>query len=136
MKSLNTFFATFQFLMIHVINNNNPKKLKKKVSSDFTKFYIRKKYFIYSPYPTWYTFLLLPIMSSETVRCSLPEAFMAPRTVPTIEQQMPTKAIMTMNHRIDTVWVTMTPQHDFWGSESSPKTEAWDLKYQKEKKRN
>ena len=56
--------------------------------------------------------LYLPIMSSETVRCSLPEAFIAPRTVPTIEQQMPTKAIMTMNHRIDTVWVTMTPQHD------------------------
>ena len=47
--------------------------------------------------------LSLPIMSNETVRCSLPDAFMAPKTVPTIEQQMPTKAIMTMNHRIDTV---------------------------------
>ena len=54
----------------------------------------------------WYVIKLvpfLPIMSNETVRCSLPDAFMAPKTVPTIEQQMPTKAIMTMNHRIDTV---------------------------------
>ena len=45
----------------------------------------------------------LPIMSNETVRCSRPDAFMAPKTVPTIEQQIPTKAIMTMNHRMDTV---------------------------------
>lgn len=66
----------------------------------------------------------LPIMSSETVRCSRPDAFMAPKTVPTMEQQMPTKAIMTMNHRIETVCVTVTPQQDL-GS-SSPK--KWDLK--------
>jgi hypothetical protein len=37
-------------------------------------------------------------MRRETVRCSLPEAFMAPRTVPTMAQQIPTKAIITMNH--------------------------------------
>ncbi len=37
---------------------------------------------------------------------------MAPRTVPTTAQQMPTKAIMTMNQRIETVCVTITPQHD------------------------
>jgi hypothetical protein len=39
-----------------------------------------------------------PIMRRETVRCSLPEAFMAPSTVPTMAQQIPTKAIITMNH--------------------------------------
>ena len=44
----------------------------------------------------------LPIMSRETVRCSRPLAFMAPRTVPTTAQQTPTKAIITMNQRIDT----------------------------------
>jgi hypothetical protein len=37
-------------------------------------------------------------MRRETVRCSLPEAFMAPSTVPTMAQQIPTKAIITMNH--------------------------------------
>ena len=63
-------------------------------------------------------------MSSETVRCSRPDAFMAPKTVPMMEQQMPTKAIMTMNHRIETVCVTVTTQQDL-GS-SSPK--KWDLK--------
>ena len=46
----------------------------------------------------------LPIISNETVRCSLPEAFIAPRTVPTTEQHIPTNAIMTMNHRMETVW--------------------------------
>lgn len=51
-------------------------------------------------------------MRRETVRCSRPEDLMAPRTVPTTAQQMPTKAIMTMNQRIDTVCVTITPQHD------------------------
>ena len=45
----------------------------------------------------------LPIISNETVRCSLPEAFIAPRTVPTTEQHIPTNAIMTMNHRMETV---------------------------------
>lgn len=54
-----------------------------------------------------------PIMRRETVRCSLPEAFMAPRTVPTTAQQMPTKAIMTMNQRMETVWDMVTPQQDF-----------------------
>ena len=54
----------------------------------------------------------VPIMSRETVRCSLPDDLMAPRTVPTTAQQMPTRAIMTMNQRIDTVCVTVTPQHD------------------------
>jgi hypothetical protein len=54
-----------------------------------------------------------PIMRRETVRCSLPWAFMAPRTVPTTEQQMPTKAIMTMNQRIETVWETARPQQVF-----------------------
>ena len=49
-------------------------------------------------------------MRRDTVRCSLPEALRAPRTVPTIEQQIPTKAIITMNHRMETVWVTRTPQ--------------------------
>ena len=37
-------------------------------------------------------------MRRETVRCSLPEAFMAPSTVPTMAQQIPTKAIITINH--------------------------------------
>ena len=45
----------------------------------------------------------LPIISNETVRCSLPEAFIAPRTVPTTEQHIPTNAIITMNHRMETV---------------------------------
>merc|ERR1719150_3522651 len=54
-----------------------------------------------------------PIMRRETVRCSLPWAFMAPRTVPTTEQQMPTKAIITMNQRIETVCETARPQHVF-----------------------
>ena len=51
-------------------------------------------------------------MRRLTVRCSRPEAFMAPRTVPTTAQQIPTKAIMTMNQRMLTVWDTDTPQHD------------------------
>lgn len=54
-----------------------------------------------------------PIMRRETVRCSLPWAFIAPRTVPTTEQQMPTKAIMTMNQRMETVWETARPQQVF-----------------------
>ena len=73
--------------------------------------------------------LILPIINRDTVKCSLPEAFMAPRTVPTTEQQMPTKAIMTMNHRIDTVCVTVTPQHDlFTCSSSPPRKICWGLK--------
>ena len=51
-------------------------------------------------------------MRSDTVRCSLPEAFIAPRTVPTTAQQMPTNAIMTMNQRMLTVWETEMPQQD------------------------
>jgi len=51
-----------------------------------------------------------PIIRSDTVRCSRPEAFIAPRTVPTTAQQIPTKAIMTMNQRMLTVWLTTTPQ--------------------------
>lgn len=46
------------------------------------------------------------------MRCSRPEDLMAPSTVPTTAQQMPTNAIMMMNQRIDTVCVTITPQHD------------------------
>ena len=66
-----------------------------------------------------------PIIRRDTVRCSLPEAFIAPRTVPTTAQQIPTKAIMTMNQRMLTVCDTDTPQHDLvsdgwtgwtWGS--------------------
>lgn len=51
-------------------------------------------------------------MRSETVRCSRPEDLMAPRTVPTTAQQIPTNAIIMMNQRMDTVCVTITPQHD------------------------
>ena len=51
-------------------------------------------------------------MRSDTVRCSRPEAFMAPRTVPTTAQQMPTNAIITMNQRMLTVWETEMPQQD------------------------
>ena len=47
--------------------------------------------------------LYIPIISKDTVKCSLPDAFMAPKTVPTTEQQIPTNAIITMNHRIETV---------------------------------
>ena len=50
-----------------------------------------------------YSKLYVPIISKDTVRCSLPDAFIAPRTVPTTEQQIPTKAIMTINQRIETV---------------------------------
>jgi len=56
------------------------------------------------------------------VRCSRPEAFMAPRTVPTTAQQIPTKAIMTMNHLMETVWDTETPQQDL---ASSSVTKVW-----------
>ena len=52
---------------------------------------------------------------------------MAPRTVPTTAQQIPTKAIITMNQRIDTVCVTVTPQHDFPPSTSAVYIEARDL---------
>lgn len=70
----------------------------------------------------------LPIMRSETVRCSLPVAFKAPNTVPTMAQQSPTKAIITMNHRMLTVWVTITPQQCFGSSlsEAAPeKAPEW-----------
>ena len=52
------------------------------------------------------------------MRCSLPLALSAPSAVPTMEQQMPTKAIITMNQRIDTVCVTSTPQQFFDGRTS------------------
>ena len=55
-------------------------------------------------------------MSRETVRCSLPEAFIAPKTVPTTAQQSPTRRMSRMNHRIDTGWPTRTPQHDLGSS--------------------
>ena len=58
-------------------------------------------------------------MRRETVRCSLPLALSAPSAVPTMEQQMPTKAIITMNHRIDTVCVTCTPQQFLDGRASA-----------------
>ena len=45
----------------------------------------------------------IPIISKDTVKCSRPDAFIAPKTVPTTEQQIPTKAIITMNQRIETV---------------------------------
>ena len=61
-------------------------------------------------------------MRRDTVRCSRPEAFMAPRTVPTTAQQIPTKAIMTMNHLMETVWDTETPQQDL---ASSSMTKVW-----------
>ena len=54
-----------------------------------------------------------PIIKRDTVRCSRPEAFMAPRTVPTTAQQIPTNAIITMNHLMLTVWDTEIPQHVF-----------------------
>ena len=66
-------------------------------------------------------------MRRETVRCSRPDDLIAPRTVPTTAQQMPTKAIMTMNQRIDTVCVTVTPQHDLPPSTSPAYIEARDL---------
>ena len=50
-----------------------------------------------------YSKLYVPIINKDTVRCSLPDAFIAPKTVPTTEQQIPTKAIMTINQRIETV---------------------------------
>lgn len=64
-----------------------------------------------------------PIMSRLTVRCSLPEAFMAPRTVPTTAQQTPTKAMSTMNHRTLSACVIMfaRPQHDL-GLVGEPET--------------
>lgn len=63
----------------------------------------------------------LPIMRSETVRCSRPVALSAPRTVPITEQHNPTNAIMTINQRILTVCVTATPQQCLgWSSESVP----------------
>ena len=67
-------------------------------------------------------------MRRETVRCSLPLALSAPSAVPTMEQQIPTKAIMTMNHRIDTVCVTCTPQQFLEGSASAaPANTQWSL---------
>ena len=69
-------------------------------------------------------------MRRETVRCSLPLALSAPSAVPTMEQQMPTKAIITMNHRIDTVCVTCMPQQFLDGSASAAAADArtqWSL---------
>ena len=64
-------------------------------------------------------------MRRDTVRCSRPEAFMAPRTVPTTAQQMPTNAIMTMNQRMLTVWLTLTPQQLFESRGSSAGGGGW-----------
>ena len=62
------------------------------------------------------------------MRCSLPLAFSAPSAVPTMEQQMPTKAIITMNHRIDTVCVTCMPQQFLDGSASAADARTqWSL---------
>ena len=63
------------------------------------------------------------------MRCSLPLALSAPSAVPTMEQQMPTKAIITMNHRIDTVCVTCTPQQFLDGRASAAATAMtqWSL---------
>ena len=47
------------------------------------------------------TLLSSPIMSSETVRCSLPVALMAPMIVPEREEQTPAKATHTMNQRME-----------------------------------
>ena len=66
-----------------------------------------------------------PIMRSDTVRCSLPEAFIAPRTVPTTAQQMPTNAIMTMNQRMLTVWETEMPQQDLTSCVSWGRQVCW-----------
>lgn len=52
-------------------------------------------------------------MSSDTVRCSRPDDFVAPNIVPTTAQHKPTRNINSMNHLIDTVCDTVTPQHDF-----------------------
>jgi hypothetical protein len=41
---------------------------------------------------------------------------MAPSTVPTTAQQMPTTAITTMNQRMETACVTTTPQQDLGSS--------------------
>ncbi len=43
---------------------------------------------------------------------------MAPRTVPTMAQQIPTKAIMTMNQRMLTDWDTIIPQQVLESSSS------------------
>lgn len=51
------------------------------------------------------------------VRCSRPDARMAPSTVPTTAQQTPTKAIRTINHLIDAACVRASPQQDFGSSE-------------------
>jgi hypothetical protein len=55
-------------------------------------------------------------MRSDTVRCSRPLAFMAPRTVPTTAQMIPTTAMRTINQRMETVRVTTTPQQDLGSS--------------------
>lgn len=47
------------------------------------------------------------------MRCSLPDDLVAPKIVPTIAQHNPTKNISNINHLIDTVCETVTPQHDF-----------------------
>ncbi len=41
-------------------------------------------------------------MSRDTVRCSLPDALMAPSTVPARLQQIPAAATATMNQRMET----------------------------------
>ena len=64
-------------------------------------------------------------MRRETVRCSLPPAFMAPSTVPTTEQQIPTKAIITMNQRMETVWEAARPQHDLDSVSFSIRVSTW-----------
>ncbi len=57
-------------------------------------------------------------MSSASVRCSLPEALTAPRTVPTRLQLTPAKATKTMNQRMETIWVT--PQQLLDGPPEGP----------------
>ena len=63
------------------------------------------------------------------MRCSLPEALSAPSTVPTMEQQTPTKAIITMNQRMDTVWVTSTPQQVLEAAEGSCSAWPWPWRW-------
>lgn len=66
--------------------------------------------------------LNLPIISKATVRCSLPEALVAPKTVPTSAEQIPAMKTIPMNHLMDTVLVASgnvsRPQHDLGVSSS------------------
>lgn len=61
-------------------------------------------------------------MSKATVRCSLPEALVAPKTVPTSAEQIPAMNTIPMNHLMDTVLVASgnvnRPQHDLGVSSS------------------